>query len=225
MSQNSVIIVAGGTGSRMNQVLPKQFTLICNQPVLVHTIRAFLSFDSNIKIILALPENHIETWKSIQDKFLSEISIRTVIGGKTRFQSVKNGLKLVAEGIVAIHDAVRPCIDSNTIGDSFESAKDHGSGVVCVPLKDSIRQVFGESSKSLNRVDYKTVQTPQTFQVSLIKKAFEAREEPFFTDDASVYEYALNKEVRLVNGNYTNIKITTPEDLDIATLFLKNKKT
>jgi 2-C-methyl-D-erythritol 4-phosphate cytidylyltransferase len=221
MSQNSVIIVAGGSGSRMKQLLPKQFTPIHNKPVLVHTIEAFLRFDADIQIILVLPEAHFDTWKSIQSEFLADAKLTLVAGGATRYQSVSHGLTLVTDGIVAIHDAVRPCIDPAIIAKSFEAAAQHGSGVVTVPLKDSIREVSGDGSKALDRSKYQVVQTPQTFQVGKIKQAFEAGEKPFFTDDASVYEFVLEEQVSLVEGDYRNIKITTPEDLEVAALFLK----
>lgn len=224
MACNSVIIVAGGSGSRMNQKIPKQFTKIHDVPVLVYTINAFLDFDSKIKIVLVLPKDHFSTWASIQTQFLPQVPITTVAGGKTRFQSVRNGLAEITDGTVAIHDAVRPCIAPAIILQSFEAANEHGSGIVCVPLKESIRQIDGQKSKLMDRTHFKSVQTPQTFQVKLIKKAFESGEEEFFTDDASVYEYALKEQVVLVQGAYENIKITTPEDLEIAALFLKGTK-
>lgn len=225
MSSNSVIIVAGGAGTRMNQSLPKQFTLLLGVPVLVYTIQSFLKFDSEIQIILVLPDDHLNTWNDIHTKFLSKVKIETVIGGSTRFQSVRNGLSQVQGNLVAIHDAVRPCVAIESISGSYNSAANNGSGIVAVSLKDSIREITGEeSSKSVDRDKFKLIQTPQTFQTSLIKQAFEIGEEQFFTDDASVYEYALKQEVNLVEGSYENIKITTQEDLLIATQFLKTKR-
>ncbi|MFT6865796.1 MAG: 2-C-methyl-D-erythritol 4-phosphate cytidylyltransferase [Cyclobacteriaceae bacterium] len=224
MSQNSVIIVAGGVGSRMNQQLPKQFTLIHGTPILIYTIRAFISFDSKIKVVLVLPEDHFGSWEKIKKEFLPNVFVATAAGGSSRFQSVKNGLKLVSKGLVAIHDAVRPLITPEIIAMSFESAAKVGSGIVCVPIKDSIRKIEGNTSKALDRSKYHIVQTPQTFQVVKIKKAFETEEQLFFTDDASVYEFTLKDEISLVMGSYQNIKITTPEDLVLAAIFLENKK-
>ncbi|MEO9477482.1 MAG: 2-C-methyl-D-erythritol 4-phosphate cytidylyltransferase [Cyclobacteriaceae bacterium] len=224
MSQHSVIIVAGGSGSRMNQALPKQFTPLHGKPVLVYTIEAFLTFDLEVQIVLVLPKAHFETWKTIQNQFLPNVKLQMVIGGATRYQSVVKGLAHVRSGLVAIHDAVRPCISPEIIAASFDEASQFGAGVVAVPLKDSIREVDGDESKALDRSKYQVVQTPQTFQVEKIKKAFEAGEQPFFTDDASVYEHVLGAQVRLVTGDYRNIKITTPEDLEVAALFLANKK-
>jgi 2-C-methyl-D-erythritol 4-phosphate cytidylyltransferase len=223
VSNNNVIIVAGGSGSRMNQALPKQFTLIHNIPVLIHTIRAFLSFDPNIHLVLVLPESHLSLWQKIQIEFLPNQKVSIAFGGATRFQSVRNGLAGVAGGLVAIHDAVRPCVSVASIEASFESAARLGSGVLSVPMKDSLRELSENTSRSVDRAKFHIVQTPQTFQVSLIKRAFEVEEQPFFTDDASVYEYALDEPVSLVPGDYKNIKITTQEDLEVISLFLAAK--
>ncbi len=224
MSHNSVVIVAGGAGLRMNQPLPKQFTPIHGIPVLVHTLRAFFTFDPQITSVLVLPQDHFDTWDSIKKEFLPDADIIVTAGGSSRFQSVKNGLSKISSGIVAIHDAVRPCISPQIIAASFDAAKKSGSGLVCVPMKDSVRLVDGATSKALDRSRYQIVQTPQTFQVDKIKKAFEVQEQSYFTDDASVYEYALNQELTLVMGSYENIKITTPEDLKLAAIYLENKK-
>ena len=221
MSSNHVIIVAGGAGSRMNQVLPKQFTLIHEVPVLVHTIRAFLLYDPAIHVLLVLPESHLTTWRSIQEQYLPSIKVEMVIGGETRYQSVQNGLARVHEGLVGVHDAVRPCVSQECITATFEAAQKYGSGIPCVPLKDSIREVVASTSKTVDRQRFQIVQTPQTFQVPKLKKAFLAPEQPFFTDDASVYEYVLGEAVHLVGGDYENIKITTPEDLRVVSLFLQ----
>lgn len=211
----------------MNQTLPKQFTLIEKAPIVVHTVRAFLHFDPEIHIVLVLPEIHLATWKAIRQEYLEGVEIEAVIGGVTRYQSVKNGLEHVGQGLVAIHDAVRPCLTQECIIQTFEAAAQYGSAIPCVPLKDSIRKVVGSSSEIADREQFQIVQTPQTFQVAKIKQAFLAPEESFFTDDASVYEYVLGEEVHLVGGDYQNIKVTTPEDLQVVSLFLggrQNKK-
>jgi 2-C-methyl-D-erythritol 4-phosphate cytidylyltransferase len=208
----------------MNQTLPKQFTRIDGVPVVVHSILAFLEFDPDIKIVLVLPESHFDSWAEIKTEFLPDTAIQTVAGGASRYQSVKNGLDQVAEGLVAIHDAVRPCVSGEIISNSFLSADKTGSGIVCVALKDSIREVSATGTKAVDRSRYQVVQTPQTFQVDKIKKAFEGSEQSFYTDDASVYEHVLREEVTLVEGDYKNLKITTQEDLDVAALFLRAKK-
>ncbi len=217
-----VIIVAGGSGSRMKQALPKQFIEIAEKPIVVHTIEAFLVYNPSIHIVLVLPEAHITTWNTIHKDFLDNQVIDIAHGGASRFQSVKAGLDLVGEGLVAIHDAVRPMITKNVISASFKEAELSGSGVVMVPLKDSIREQEAGVTIARDRSRFLTVQTPQTFQVHLIKKAFEQGESPLFTDDASVFE-AGGQDVAVVSGDYRNIKITTPEDLVLAEALLQKK--
>lgn len=217
-----VIIVAGGSGTRMKQVLPKQFIEISGKPIVVHTIEAFLAYDPHIHLILVLPESHLTTWNTVKKDYLQQVSVDVAIGGSTRFQSVSSGLDQVDNGLVAIHDAVRPLISTEVIARSFESADQYGSGVVMVPMKDSVREIHGDGSSFRDRSKYLAVQTPQTFQAELIKLAFEQGESPLFTDDASVYESA-GHQVKIVSGEYSNIKITTPEDLIIATALLNKK--
>lgn len=207
----------------MKTDVPKQFLAINGVPVLVHTLNAFLRFDSGIKLILVLPRDHFGTWEEIRLKFLPKESIAVVEGGASRYQSVKNGLAEVEEGLVAIHDAVRPCVSDEVIRNSFLIAKEHGSGIVTMPLKDSIRQVSGSQSEAKDRSAYRIVQTPQTFQVDKIKLAFQGEEKDIYTDDATVFEHVLNEQVTLVDGDYKNIKITTQEDLAVAELFLKSR--
>ncbi|MEO9870419.1 2-C-methyl-D-erythritol 4-phosphate cytidylyltransferase [Ekhidna sp.] len=207
------IIVAGGIGSRMKSEVPKQFLLIDDVPIIVHSISSFLNYDDNINIIVVLPEAHIDRWKEIKSNYFSDIEIRTVSGGLTRSASVLSGLTLIKkDGLVAIHDAVRPYVSSRTISESFKSAKDNGSGVSAVELKDSIRELENDSSVARDRSKYVLVQTPQTFRIDDLKKAYEKVGVRLFTDDASVFE-AAGYKVTLVKGSYDNIKITTPEDL------------
>jgi 2-C-methyl-D-erythritol 4-phosphate cytidylyltransferase len=220
MVSKSVIIVAGGSGTRMKQYLPKQFLMMKGKPIVVHTIEAFYRYDPTISVVLVLPTSHLETWKDIHIEYLEGRKITLAIGGATRFQSVKSGLEQVETGLVAIHDAVRPLVSEEIISASFDAAEKTGSGVVMVPAKDSIREKKGEHTTARDRSDILMVQTPQTFQVDLIKKAFQVEESPSFTDDASVYE-ANNHTVTPVSGDYRNIKITTPVDLQIAETLLK----
>ena len=220
--QKYAIIVAGGSGSRMGSEIPKQFLPLAGKPILLHTIKRFLEVPS-IKIILVLPEKDIEFWNEtcIQNAFI-EKSIIVVKGGNTRFQSVKNGLSYVEdEGIVAVHDGVRPFVSLAIIHRSFEIAEKEGSAITSVVLKDSIREIKpnGEN-KAVERINFRLMQTPQTFQSELIQKAFEVKEQTFFTDCASVVEFA-GFPVTLIEGAYENIKITTPEDLLIAEALLK----
>jgi 2-C-methyl-D-erythritol 4-phosphate cytidylyltransferase len=209
---NYAIIVAGGKGERMKSEKPKQFLEIEGKTILEHTLARFLEIPA-IQIILAIPEANFPEWNQIQNSKFPKENIITVTGGKTRSDSVRNGLKvIVGDGLVAIHDAVRPFVTAETINKTYESAKEFGSGVAAVALKDSIRKILDNGhSEARNREDYALVQTPQTFRVAEIKEAYE-KAEGFFSDDATVYENA-GFVVRLTEGEYSNIKITTPEDL------------
>ncbi|WP_258105227.1 2-C-methyl-D-erythritol 4-phosphate cytidylyltransferase [Marinoscillum sp. MHG1-6] len=224
MSRNNAIIVAGGSGTRMNLATPKQFLEIHEVPVVVHTIQAFLAYDPDISLVLVLPANHFDSWMLLKSSYLPDVKVQTAKGGETRYQSVKNGLELVKEGLVAIHDAVRPCVTQEVIQKSFEAAERYGSGIVTTALKDSIRKADKEYSHAMDRSLFRIVQTPQTFQVDKIKEAFQGEEKEIYTDDATVYEHVLGEQVTLVDGDYRNIKITTQEDLQVAALFLETKK-
>lgn len=210
------VIVAGGSGSRMKSDIPKQFLLLRERPILMHTLERFIEADDAIQIVLVLPGNQVPYWLSLTKKHSFYLPHRVVQGGATRFQSVKNGLSHIPyNAIVAIHDGVRPFCAPEIINESFEQAILHGSAIVSVPSKDSLRVIENEKSRAVDRSAYRIVQTPQTFNSSLLKKAFETEESPLFTDDASVFEKA-GHTIRLIEGDYRNIKITTPEDILLA---------
>ncbi len=213
------IIVAGGSGTRMQSELPKQFLLLGGKSILMHTIEAF-HFD-DIQITLVLPKDQIQIWKDLCLKHNFNHAINIVEGGATRFQSVKNGLNSIADstGLVAIHDGVRPFIHRSIISESFNQASIKGSAITSVPLKDSLREVTSESNHAVDRSKFRLIQTPQTFQLAHIKKAFEKPYQSTFTDDASVFENN-GHSINLIEGDYRNIKITTPEDLSVAESFL-----
>lgn len=216
------IIVAGGNGSRMKSTIPKQFLHLNNKPIMAHTINQFLQ--ANCEVIVVLPSEHFITFK---EEVLHHCDSQEMIlaeGGKTRFHSVKNGLDLIQPGsLVAIHDAVRPLINIKTIENSFSEANENGSAVVAVPLKDSIRRVKPDGkNNSENRSEFYLIQTPQTFRSEKLLEAYKCDFTEIFTDDASVYENSGN-EIHLVEGDYKNIKITTPEDLIVAKAFLDEK--
>jgi 2-C-methyl-D-erythritol 4-phosphate cytidylyltransferase len=219
------IIVAGGSGSRMGAPIAKQYLEIGGKPVLMHTLRRFFDYSAETEIILVLPEKDHKVWEELCRVNLFEVPHKVVAGGDSRFQSVRNGLAAIEgeEGLVAIHDGVRPFVSIEIIEKSFESAAETGSGIVVVPLKDSIRKV-NESGVSTfeDRQAYRLVQTPQTFDLHKIKEAFRVEEQPFFTDDATVYEYQ-GWTVSLVEGDPSNIKITTPEDMDYAEYYLSRR--
>lgn len=217
--QKYAVIVAGGSGTRMQSEIPKQFIELKGLPILMYTINAF-HYD-NIQIILVLPDNQIDFWKQLIDQFGFKTPHQIVIGGSSRFDSVKNGLKSILsdDGLVAIHDGVRPLVNREIINRSFEVASTNGNAIVSIPLKDSIRSVDSTVNRQEDRSRFRLIQTPQTFQLNLIKKAFEQPFDPLFTDDASVLEKA-GFSINLIEGSYQNIKITTPEDLLIAESFL-----
>ncbi|NMM49552.1 2-C-methyl-D-erythritol 4-phosphate cytidylyltransferase [Marinigracilibium pacificum] len=219
-----VIIVAGGSGSRMRSDVPKQFLKLKGKPVLMHTIERFYkAFDNDLEIVVVLPQAQHNYWKSLCVEFEFNISHKIVSGGVTRMNSVENGLMAIGEdGIVAIHDGVRPMINEKVIKEAFSSAEVYGSGVVCVYPKDSLRVIKNHESlltQSVNRAEYLIVQTPQVFRVEQIKSAFKSASNYEFTDDASVYENT-GKAINIVIGDYDNIKITTPEDMLLAEALL-----
>jgi 2-C-methyl-D-erythritol 4-phosphate cytidylyltransferase len=212
------IIVAGGTGSRMGSDIPKQFIKVGKLPILMHTILLFFEYDKAIEIILVLPESQFGLWKELCEEYDFEVAHKVVSGGYSRFQSVSYGLMAISEteGLVAIHDGVRPFVAKEIIANSFEVASEKSNAITAVKLKDSIRRMENDgSNRAFDRSKFYLIQTPQTFQLKLIKKAFEAKESPDFTDDATVLE-AMGEKVNLIEGSYMNIKITTPEDLIFA---------
>ena len=213
------VVVAGGQGTRMNNEVPKQFIEISGKPVLVYTLESFLRAGVDV-LILVMAKNQLSRWASVKEKWLPKHAIQIVEGGETRFHSVRNGLKWVEGlGIVAIHDAARPCVSAQLINAGYEAAAVHKSAIAAVALKDSIREKSGGTTVSRDRLNYYLIQTPQTFDVNLLKKAYATHSEIHFTDDASVVA-SEGQKVHLIEGSYQNIKITTDEDLDLARLFL-----
>jgi 2-C-methyl-D-erythritol 4-phosphate cytidylyltransferase len=202
----------------MGSPVPKQYMAIGNIPILMRTLRVFHECEPSSTIILVIPGNDFVFWKNLCDLHQFDIPHQVVEGGKSRFQSVRNGLLAISEteGLVAIHDGVRPFVSKEVIRHSFLVAAESGSAVAVMPLKDSIRKLT-DNGKSFyqERQYFRLVQTPQTFLLSKIKQAFEIGELHHFTDDATVYEHQ-GWQVTLIPGNLENIKITTPEDLAYA---------
>jgi 2-C-methyl-D-erythritol 4-phosphate cytidylyltransferase len=216
------IIVAGGVGKRMGKNLPKQFLLLKQKPILLHTLQKFFDYDKNISILLILPKEVINDWKEISEKYKITIPHQIIEGGKTRAHSVRNGLEKIEDkenSLVAIHDGVRPLVNLEIIEKSFVVAQEKGNAITAVKPKDSLRQNFENTTKTVNREEFYLVQTPQTFQTNIIWKAYQQEILDNFTDDASVLE-SKNNTIYLIEGSYQNIKITTPEDLLIAEAFL-----
>lgn len=226
--------MAGGKGTRFGSSVPKQFLELNGKPVLLHTLEAFHRYSSRIEIIVVLPEDQISTWGDLAKKYSFNRAVTLQPGGPSRFQSVKKGLgRVPGEGLVAIHDGVRPLVTSDLIAGSFRNAAIHRSAICAVPLKESLRMIEGtetekdagegtQYTKAVDRSAFRLIQTPQTFQVSLIREAYQAPEFPDATDDATVFERAGHK-IFLLEGRYDNIKITTPEDLIIAEALLRHR--
>ena len=210
------LIVAGGTGERMKSEIPKQFIEIDGKPILMHTIERFLDFDRSIEIITVLPDNQLRFWNELQKKYSFTIPHTLVKGGKTRFDSVKNGLGFTDEpGLVAIHDGVRPFVSIDTIKRCFETAGRLGNAIPVISPSDSLRITTENGSEPIDRTKIKLIQTPQVFRTDLIMYAYRQDYLPEFTDDAMVLERT-GEKINLVEGNRENIKITNPEDLIIA---------
>lgn len=215
------IIVAGGTGTRMQGEVPKQFILLHKKLVIQHSIDAFYSYDQSIQIILVIHPDYLNFWEKICLEYKISVPFQMVAGGKTRFDSVKNGLNLINEdGLVAIHDAARPVINAGFIGSIFSDAELHGSAMPGVALNDTIREIEGDSSRQLDRTFLRAMQTPQVFRISELKRAYEQPYQAFFTDDASVMQSA-GFPLHLIEGRVGNIKITHPHDITIAEVLLK----
>ena len=211
-----VIIVAGGSGKRMGGEMPKQFLLVSGKPILMHTVESFARVGEDFKFILVLPEAHFSTWNALVDEYNFTIPVTLVSGGAERFFSVKNALAHVPEGaLVAVHDGVRPFASVQTINEAFDVAAEKGAAVPVIDEVDSLRRVLNGASQAVNRSEYKRVQTPQVFQSTILKTAYNQEFSSFFTDDASVVE-SIGHAITLTTGNVENIKITTPHELLLA---------
>lgn len=207
---------------RMGGELPKQFLPIGGKPVLMRTLEAFHACDPEIHLILVLPQSQQAFWRQLCGEHAFMLPHVVADGGETRFHSVKNGLAYVnAPGLVAVHDGVRPFVSQEVITRCYELAARKKAVVPVTEVVETVRHLEGEGSATVNRDEYKLVQTPQVFDAELLKQAYEQTYTPFFTDDASVVE-AFGTPVHLVAGNRENIKITTPFDLKIAAALLES---
>ena len=212
-----VIIVAGGKGMRMESDIPKQFLPIGGYPVLMHTLEAFYTYNPSIHLILVLPISQQSYWRELCIKYHFSLPHDIADGGETRFHSVKNGLALVDEGLVGVHDGVRPFVSQEVIAHCFDNAREKKAVIPVIGVVETVRYLTSYGSETVPRENYKLVQTPQVFDVLLLKRAYEQTYVDGFTDDASVVE-AMGEQVFLVDGNRENIKITTPFDLKLAEL-------
>ena len=217
-SMDYVIIVAGGKGLRMGSDIPKQFLPIGGRPVLMRTLERFREYSPTLQIILVLPKAQQEYWKNLCKEYAFGIDYQLADGGETRFHSVQHGLALIpddAEGVVGVHDGVRPFPSIEVIRNCYETARTTKAVIPVIPVVETVRHLQGNSSETVPRNDYRLVQTPQTFDIQLLKAANRQPYNDGFTDDASVVE-AYGHPITLVEGNRENIKITTPYDLKIA---------
>ena len=243
-----IIIVAGGKGLRMGSDIPKQFLPIGGKPVLMRTLERFRAYSTALQIILVLPEAQQDYWRNLCEEYHFDVEHQIANGGQTRFHSVQNGLALVpddAEGVVGVHDGVRPFPSIEVIRNCYETARTAKAVIPVIPVVETVRQLIdNEQSKTVPRDNYRLVQTPQTFDIQLLKAAYKraqnqacldsaereqarpkvkaANRQPYndgFTDDASVVE-SYGHAITLVEGNRENIKITTPYDLKIAEVLI-----
>lgn len=211
-----VLIVAGGSGVRMNSAIPKQFLELNGKPVLMHTIETFFQYHPGIKIRLVLPESQFEYWSQLCEKNNFTIKYQLIAGGENRFNSVKNGLRGIPDNIlVAVHDGVRPLVSIDTIKATFETAQIYGAAIPVIDIEETIREIKNEKSFTVDRNNFKIVQTPQIFKSEILTKAYNQPYQDFFTDDASIVESMGHKIFHTV-GTKGNIKITTPLDIAIA---------
>lgn len=208
--------MAGGKGRRMESEVPKQFLQLLDKPILMHTIEKFQTFSREIEIVLVLPEQFIGLWKSLIDPYNFSVVHQVVKGGECRFESVKNGLQVIpTNGLVAIHDGVRPLVSIETLEKVYSSSEKLGNAIPVIPVNESLRSVGKQGSSPVDRTQYKIVQTPQCFHSDIIKKAYEQEFKEEYTDDAMVAE-AMGIKINLVEGNSENIKITRLSDILFA---------
>lgn len=218
------VIVAGGAGMRMGTQVPKQFLLLQGKPVLWHTLNVFLNAYGDLEIILVLPEEHMETGRTILYSTSEPHRIRMVAGGTTRFHSVKNGLQQIGEeSVIFVHDGVRCLVTTELIHRCFNRTVEMGNAVPAISCADSLRIETIHGNQILDRDKVKIIQTPQTFYSDSIKTAFAQDYHESFTDEAAVVEQ-LGVKINLVEGESSNIKITRPIDLIIAEKILDERE-
>ena len=218
---NYIIIVAGGKGLRMGGDVPKQFLPIGGKPVLMRTMERFREYSPTLQIILVLPKAQQDYWRQLCNEYHFNESYELADGGETRFHSVQHGLALIpddAEGVVGVHDGVRPFVSVDVIRRCYDTARTAKAVIPVVPVVETLRHI---EKGNVYRADYRLVQTPQTFDIQLLKAANRQPYQENFTDDASVVE-AYGQEVSMVEGNRENIKITTPFDMTIAEALLSS---
>lgn len=214
------MIVAGGSGSRMNADVPKQYMLLKGIPILMHTINVFCSYDPQMRIVVVLPETQLRAWEDLCSEYEFRTKHDIGFGGNTRFHSVKKNLTDIPDHcLIAIHDGVRPLVAESTIIRCFDGALKYGNAVPCIEIPETLRELNDKGSVQVDRTRYRLIQTPQVFESGLLKKAYLQEYRKDFTDDAGVVE-SMGYQIHLVEGNKENIKITYPSDLLMASTYI-----
>jgi 2-C-methyl-D-erythritol 4-phosphate cytidylyltransferase len=222
--KKSMIIVAGGSGSRMGAEIPKQFMELRGKPILMHTLDKMKDVDADMQLIIVLPLDQMEKWEKLCYKHGFSTPHLMAEGGATRFQSVENGLRLVDDSeLLGVHDGVRPLFSTQLVHNLFAEADKSGAAIPVTPVVPSLRLVKENSNQAVDRSSYRQVQTPQCFKTSILKTAFGNAEHVNYSDDAAVVE-ANGGSISLVNGDPDNIKITNPIDLELAELIIQRRQ-
>lgn len=222
--KKSMIVVAGGSGTRMGSVIPKQFIELNCRPILMHTLENLQAIDPEMELVLVLPSEQLTFWSELVAKHSFTVPHKLAKGGSTRFASVKNGLEMVTEAdVIGVHDGVRPFVSSHVVHACFEAARLNGAAIPVVPIVQSLRRTDTEPSRAVDRSSYRAVQTPQCFSSEVLRKAYESAASTEYSDDASVVE-SIGKNIYLVEGNEDNIKITSPLDIELAQLIIGRRK-
>lgn len=218
--KKSMIIVAGGSGTRMGAQIPKQFIELNGKPILMHTLENLHAMDEAMQLVLVLPKEQFPFWDELKEKHKFSVPHNLACGGETRFLSVKNGLSEITNSdVVGVHDGVRPFASKKVIEACFNQASLSGAAIPVLPIVQSLRVLNDGGSEAVDRNNYLAVQTPQCFNTSILMKAFDSADRTDYSDDASVVE-AFGQQIKLVDGNAENIKITTPIDLELAQLIV-----
>lgn len=215
------LIVAGGSGKRMNAGVPKQFLTLCGIPVLMHTLQVFRKFDPRMRIILALPGNQLLTWHQLCRQYECTVEHEIAQGGKTRFHTVRNCMDIIPDNcLVAVHDGVRPLVSLETIGRCFDTARKLGNAVPCIEIPETLRKITAKGNIRADRARFRLIQTPQVFDSGILRKGYLQKYRKRYTDDAGVVE-DMGYPINLVDGNPENIKITYEKDLKMAASLLE----
>lgn len=216
----SVIITAGGIGKRMGGNIPKQFMEIAGKPLLFHTIERFHQFNASAQILLTLPESWVDYWDELINTYQFGVTHEVIVGGKERFHSIQNAVHYCDGDFVLVHDGVRPLVSEETLTRCLEALELHDAVIPVVEVKESLRKMNGNLSQAVDRGDYRVVQTPQCFEINVLRGAYQQEYHKGITDDASLVEQS-GVRVHCVDGNPENIKVTTPVDLILAETLLK----